>query len=119
MHRCKTYNNLAWNVYLTEYSLGYGTLQGTLQSKTGTISDVNFYRSPSQNDEDIYKSNVQHNIPKGAYPSNPEHSHYDGRYVYDHEAPPRPPLPVDAGLWNISCQFWARSLLAELLNKFT
>ncbi|XP_033725434.1 tight junction protein ZO-1-like isoform X3 [Pecten maximus] len=78
-----------------EYSLGYGTLQGTLQSKKQEINDVNFYRSPSQNDNDLYKGNYDPNsLPQGAYPHS-EHVRYDGRYVYDNEAPPRPPLPQD------------------------
>ena len=31
-------------------------------------------------------------VPPGAYPPS-GHAHFDGRYVYDHEAPPRPLLP--------------------------
>lgn len=89
------YTNMT--VFSTEYSLGYGTLQGTLQSKKQEISDVNFYRSPSQNDSDIYKGSYDPtHIPAGAYPPS-EHARYDGRYVYDHEAPPRPLLPQETG----------------------
>ncbi|XP_061190159.1 tight junction protein ZO-1-like isoform X3 [Saccostrea echinata] len=77
-----------------EYSLGYGTLQGTLQNKRSDIDNVNIYRpSLSSPEEEAYKGHHNYQeIPPGAYPGN-EHARYDGRYVYDHEAPPRPPLP--------------------------
>eukprot|EP00105_Crassostrea_gigas_P017858 XP_011435800.2 PREDICTED: tight junction protein ZO-1 isoform X2 [Crassostrea gigas] len=77
-----------------EYSLGYGTLQGTLQNKRSDIDNVNIYRpSLSSPEEEIYKGHHNYQeIPPGSYP-NSEHARYDGRYIYDHEAPPRPPLP--------------------------
>nr|XP_022306894.1 uncharacterized protein LOC111113163 isoform X3 [Crassostrea virginica] len=81
-----------------EYSLGYGTLQGTLPpaSKRSDIDNVNIYRpslSGPEEEEDLYKGHHNYQeIPQGAYPAS-EHARYDGRYIYDHEAPPRPPLP--------------------------
>ncbi|XP_056002921.1 tight junction protein ZO-1-like isoform X19 [Ostrea edulis] len=77
-----------------EYSLGYGTLQGTLQTKRSDIDNVNIYRpSLSGPEEEMYKNHDNYQeIPPGSYPSS-EHARYDGRYIYDHEAPPRPPLP--------------------------
>lgn len=82
----------------TEYSLGYGTLQGTLQNKRSDIDNVNIYRpSLSSPEEEIYKGHHNYQeIPPGSYP-NSEHARYDGRYIYDHEAPPRPPLPDETG----------------------
>ena len=86
----------------TEYSLGYGTLQGTLPpaSKRSDIDNVNIYRpslSGPEEEEDLYKGHHNYQeIPQGAYPAS-EHARYDGRYIYDHEAPPRPPLPDETG----------------------
>lgn len=71
--------------------MGYGTLQGTLQTQKSDIDNVNIYR-PNGGLEEMYKSNPQE-IPKGAYPPS-EHAHFDGRYIYDHEGPPVPPLPT-------------------------
>ena len=79
-----------------EYSLGYGTLQGTLQTKRPDVDDINIYR-PSVSSDDGYRGgNYPQDVPPGSYPGT-EHSKYDGRYIYDHEAPPRPPLPMDSG----------------------
>ncbi|KAK3595448.1 hypothetical protein CHS0354_003441 [Potamilus streckersoni] len=75
-----------------EYSLGYGTLQSTLPKRTD--ENINLYRPVGPIDDDLYKghrSPAEH--PPGAYPNSP-HAQYDGRYIYDHEAPPRPPLPT-------------------------
>ncbi|KAL3885385.1 hypothetical protein ACJMK2_025454 [Sinanodonta woodiana] len=75
-----------------EYSLGYGTLQSTLPKRTD--ENINLYRPMGPIDDDLYKghrSPAEH--PPGAYPNSP-HAQYDGRYIYDHEAPPRPPLPT-------------------------
>lgn len=45
----------------------------------------------------MYKNHDNYQeIPPGSYPSS-EHARYDGRYIYDHEAPPRPPLPDETG----------------------
>ncbi|XP_063437039.1 tight junction protein ZO-1-like isoform X2 [Mytilus trossulus] len=71
-----------------EASLGYGTLQGTLQTQKSEIDSVNIYR-PNGPVDDVYKQD----IPRGAYPPS-EHARYDGRYIYDHEGPPVPPLPT-------------------------
>ncbi|XP_071141153.1 tight junction protein 1-like isoform X14 [Mytilus edulis] len=71
-----------------EASLGYGTLQGTLQTQKSEIDSVNIYR-PNGPLEEVYKQD----IPRGAYPPS-EHARYDGRYIYDHEGPPVPPLPT-------------------------
>ncbi|KAJ8311679.1 hypothetical protein KUTeg_011034 [Tegillarca granosa] len=72
-----------------EYSLGYGTLQGTLQSKRADTDDINIYRPVGSPEKGLYD---RHDVPQGAYPSS-SHVTYDGHYIYDHEAPPRPPLP--------------------------
>ncbi|XP_052096384.1 tight junction protein ZO-1-like isoform X11 [Mytilus californianus] len=71
-----------------EASLGYGTLQGTLQTQKSEVDSVNIYRPNGPIDE-VYKQD----IPRGAYPPS-EHARYDGRYIYDHEGPPVPPLPT-------------------------
>ena len=103
---------------ISEYSLGYGTLQGTLQTKRPEVDDVNIYRpSVSTADEEIYKErNNTQNMPPGAYPGT-EHSRFDGRYIYDHEAPPRPPLPpdVESGMCFIyrKSGFYLRIILQE------
>lgn len=76
-------------ILLLEYSLGYGTLQGTLQSKRADTDDINIYRPVGSPDKGLYD---RHDVPQGAYPSS-SHVTYDGHYIYDHEAPPRPPLP--------------------------
>ncbi|CAC5411802.1 TJP1 [Mytilus coruscus] len=71
-----------------EASLGYGTLQGTLQTQKSEVDNVNIYRPNGPIDE-VYKQD----IPRGAYPPS-QHAQYDGRYIYDHEGPPVPPLPT-------------------------
>ncbi|XP_070178925.1 tight junction protein ZO-1-like isoform X2 [Littorina saxatilis] len=50
--------------------------------------DVNIYRPSVRAEEPPYPEEP----PPGAYPPS-AHARYDGRYVYDHEGPPRPPLP--------------------------
>ncbi|XP_071115835.1 tight junction protein ZO-1-like isoform X4 [Haliotis cracherodii] len=57
--------------------------------------DINIYRPSVRSEDDIFKPGTlprDTGLPHGAYP-NSEHARYDGRYVLDNEAPPRPPLP--------------------------
>ena len=88
------YEVYSMSFVVTEYSLGYGTMQSTLPKHT---DNVNLYHPQGNQspEENHYKSQFSpQDIPAGAYPPNSPHSRYDGRYIYDHEAvPPRPPLP--------------------------
>ncbi|XP_041355918.1 tight junction protein ZO-1-like isoform X2 [Gigantopelta aegis] len=71
-----------------DHTPGYDTLR-----RQQDREDVNIYRPSVRSEEDIFTpGSLPTSVPPGAYP-NSEHVQYDGRYVYDNEAPPRPPLP--------------------------
>ncbi|XP_050399487.2 tight junction protein ZO-1 isoform X3 [Patella vulgata] len=71
------------------YQPGFDTLRRQLDK-----DDVNIYRPSVRSEDDLFKpESLPQGVPLGAYPQS-EHTRYDGRYVYDHEGPPRPPLPT-------------------------